>query len=221
MPHSSIALAKAVPLTLALILTVGACGGGNTQQTTSSSASTVPVTTTSTTLSAPTSTTLAPATTATTESPGARLPADACDQLDTEALRIALAVDEVTAGSPFETSTDGTSANCRFGITYDGNLGSAFAIMMYAPSATEAFETALAAFSVDDGEGTTVALGARALFYSATETEYTALLIVEYTNGAGAYAYADSDLLYGTDSPQAGVLAALEGVVGPVLLATP
>jgi guanyl-specific ribonuclease Sa len=196
-----------------LAMTLSACGGG-TAATTIASTTTAPVaTTTSTTLATTTSTMAA---TTTSGSSTIRLPGDACDQIDVEAIRAALGVDEVRAGSPFGVQADGALAQCRFGVTYSGNFGSAFNVTMLAPNDAGAYEYALSLLP-DIGDGSPVpGLGVNATVH---ETEFAGpLMLVEYTNGTAAYVVADSEEVYGAGSPDTALQAILEDVVGPIML---
>jgi hypothetical protein len=200
---------------IGVLLAIGlsACGGGAAATTIGATTTTPLATTTSTTFATTTSTMAA---TTTSGSSAVGLPGDACDQIDVEAIRAALGVDEVRAGSPFGVQGDGALAQCRFAVTYSGNFGSAFNVTMFAPNEAGAYEYALSLLP-DIGEGSPVpGLGVNASIH---ETEFAGpLMLVEYANGTAAYVVADSEEIYSAGSPNTALQAILEDVVGPILL---
>ena len=201
-----------------LIVAIAGCGGdttGDTEPTTTLAATTPTTAATTTTTVATTTSTTVPTTTTAPAPVG--LPDDACDQIDPAALQEALGVDSLRGGSPFSTSGDGTNATCRFAITISGNLGSAFTVNMLAPSDTGAFETASSALNL--GEPTELTgLGTRAALYQGVGGP---LLLVEYENGAAAWASADSAGAYVSGPADATLAGIMDVVIGPVLRAIP
>jgi len=147
------------------------------------------------------------------EPEGGALPDDACQQLDVEAMREALGVDAMSLGSPSETTASGSSAQCRFRVTYSGNFATAFNITMRAPSESGAFEDALSSYPDAEMLLQMAGLGTRAHMY---ETQYGLLFVVEYENMFAATASADSEEAY-VNEPELALATIMDTVVGPIV----
>lgn len=201
-------------------LVVAACGDDDASPTTTQAESP-----TTTQAESPTTTealaTTVPETTTTTVA-SAALSDDVCDRIDIDALQEALGAVDIFAGSPFGVDGTGARAQCRFGITYSGNLGTGFTVTVYGPAFGDvgfgdAFDFALGrwdASDVTDVDG----LGTRAVFLIAAAFNDSAVLVVEYEGGWVVEANADNDDAYGGAPPDEVLRTVIDELVAPNLL---